>query len=213
MTAHIEVLMPDYFDPTKLVIRKAQAADRHGEDLAEIRSERAVKRLGRRKLGKEPRATTEALSGRAQRKAARDYAEEWWQAIRCWEIRTFSDLVFPDSGSHTSGAYFEPITMGRSSNGNMCGDVLYTHVLTPIGWVSENTLGKELGHYPELERLHHGGGLASLIHPNGRGWNNENAPAYAGAVLKLAVGLGDEIAAAHLAVLQFVQVSDTVLID
>lgn len=195
--------MQDPFDPTAIVIAKAQAADRAAADLEAERTERNVKRLGRRSLSRDPHEITEALSGRAQRKAARDYAEAWWQAVRAWEVKTFSDLVFPDGGSHTSGSYFEPVTMGRSSSGNMMGGVLYTHVRTPLGWVSESHLGRLLGEHDELVRLRTGAGLASLIHPNGRGWNNENALAYAAAVLRVAAELGDDRARAAL---QFVQV-------
>ena len=161
-----------------------------------------LQRLGRRILSRDPREITEALSGRTQRKAARDYAEAWWQALRAWEVKTFSDLVFPDGGSHTSGSYFEPVTMGRSSSGSMTGGVLYTHILTPMGWVSESRLGKLLEEHG-LGRLRAGAGLSSLIHPNGRGWRDENAPAYAAAVLQVAAELGDDRARAAL---QFVQV-------
>lgn len=192
--------MSDPFDPTTIVIAKAQAADRAAEDLATERHSRAVKRLGRRALSQDPHSITEALSGRAQRKAARDYAEAWWQAVRAWETAYRAELV-PRTSIGSGGAGRMTPIVGNYGRGQAMLPV--TEVRTPIGWVSESRLGKLLGEHDELVRLRSGAGLVSLIHPNGRGWRDENAPAYAAAVLRVAADLGDDRARAAL---QFVQV-------
>lgn len=191
--------MSDPFDPIKLTIAKAQAADRAAEDLEVERIERRQQRLGRRTLSRDPREITEALSGRTQRKAARDYAEAWWQALRTWETAYRAELV-PRTSVGSGGAGRMTVIVGDYGRGQAMLNI--TEVRTPMGWVSESRLGKLLEEHG-LGRLRAGGGLNSLIHPNGRGWRDENAPAYAATVLQVAAELGDDRARV---VLRFVQV-------
>ncbi len=64
---------------------------------------------------------------------------------------------------------------------------------TPIGALTVTRVALAITDQasPLLERARSGKGLESLIHQNGRGWNGATAPAYAAAVLKLAMAPGN----------------------
>ena len=81
----------------------------------------------------------------------------------------------------------------------------YSQVLTPMGWVSELSLARAISESgcAALERVRHGGGLASLVDQRG-GWHAHKTKAleYALSVLTLAAKLGDVKADNHLAQIQ-----------
>ena len=189
-------LMPDPFDPTKLVITKAQAADRAAQQLERERADRAQQRQQRRRLKPTPREVTRGIAH--QRELARDtrnYAEAWYQAIRNWKEDTYE--VPAPAGSGRGGAVL--LTSGTP------GMITCAHLITPLGrLVTATEAGRIITTWAAsaipvqrdqgrlLERLRQGHGLASLLDERG-GWNRNtsSARAYAAAVLNLAVILGD----------------------
>ena len=154
-------------------------------------------RLKRRRLGQSPaREVHERFStgSREQVRAARTYAEQWYQALREW--RTFEgDEVLVSRGPARASR------MRVVGIGNWAGSAgafgsykdSETMVSTPIGALTATRVALAITDQRSelLERVRAGRGPESLIHQNGRGWNGENAPAYAAAVLLLATSLGD----------------------
>jgi hypothetical protein len=154
-----------------------------------------------------------------QRRAARAYAEAWYQALRVWRVRV--PVVLRPSLPYSSG--------GLSVNAiTTLGDYepdLPTALMTPMGEVREVEVGRiisqlELSGTPDgrllgkrLADLRSGKGLGTLIHANGRGWNGTTAPEYARAVLSVGVRLGDAHAEYHLKHLPFVGGCTTVSVD
>ena len=140
---------------------------------------------------------------REQVRAARAYAEQWYQALREWRVDSY-DVPMP-AGSGRGGVAVL-LTSGTP------GMITCTYLQTPLGrevgevqagrtislWaMSTIPAQRDAGHL--LERLRAGQGLASLVDERG-GWASprERALAYAVAVLTLAVTLGDEEAEFYL---------------
>lgn len=81
------------------------------------------------------------------------------------------------------------------------GALHYTQVNTPMGWISETALALACNASEVLNRLREGGGRATLMHSNGRGWDGKEALGYGVQVLGLAARLGDQTAIHHLELL------------
>lgn len=144
----------------------------------------------------------------SERRAHRQYAEDWYQAIRHWRTRTV-DLPSPSAGRYSIDRDLELVTMGQ---GMPCS---VAYLETP--YRPDRLLGREeLGMLDErevvaaivamqrspdkeaqglarfLDRAHRGQGLASLLREDGR-WHTSRDAAlyYALASLTLAVQLRD----------------------
>lgn len=140
-------------------------------------------------------------SPRQAQRDARQYAEAWYRAVRDWERRTNGGmLVIGGGGKHGSKRQMTPVV--GNWGGAPYGVHHYAEISTPMGWVSEAAIAHRCNMDPLLGRLRAGGGLGSLIHGSGTGWNGQEAQAYAVAVLALAVSLGDTRAIDHLNLLK-----------
>lgn len=200
--------MPDPFDPTRLVIAKAQAEDRAAADLQAERNERQVARTQRRHLKPRPREVTSALTSRREvARDARAYAESWYQALYWWTVR---EVKIPYS------FHYEPSPEEISTLGsNVPAPTRYLR--TPAGEFTEGEVGtiitemakagtvesKQLGKM--LDKLRHESSTcpASLLREDGS-WhqNRERVTRYAVAVLTLAVRLRVQEAEAPLHLMQ-----------
>lgn len=134
------------------------------------------------------------VGSRQAQRDARAYAELWWQALREWHTFKGEEVVFSSGPSRTSRMQVVGIGnwaggVGQYGSYKGAEDMLST----PIGALTVTRVALAITDQasPLLERLRSGKGPDSLIHSNGRGWNGENAPAYAAAVLALAMALGD----------------------
>ncbi|GGN44197.1 hypothetical protein GCM10010842_32440 [Deinococcus daejeonensis] len=137
---------------------------------------------------------------RTETRDARQYAEQWYQTLRTWDVH-FPDVLpkISYAAFRDQGAY-DPLTMGEG------GPPQKTYLRTPAGEVSETEVGQIisdmtlstmpdtvlLGRMLDRLRRHDNGCMAALLRPDGR-WerNREAAMRYALAVLTLAVRLGD----------------------
>ena len=137
-------------------------------------------------------------------RAARTYAEAWYQALKTWALDTY-DVPAPATSGR--GSSVDLITSGTP------GIVTVLYLVTPLGrsvnahetaqLITDMTRsGTESQRYMErlLERIRGEASLNSLVHPSGRGWNqpSDRARDYAVAVLTLAVKLRDVEAERHL---------------
>lgn len=149
-----------------------------------------------------PRETTQALtSGRQQMREARAYAEEWYQALKAWDLAQQYEVVPRDlSPKRSSPRQMTPV-VGNWSNGGVA--LRTAQVRTPMGWVSESMLSRACNTDPLLGRIRLGVSLVSLIDERG-GWASprDRAVEYAVAVLGVGWTLGDGLAAFHLSYLQ-----------
>lgn len=201
--------MPDRFDPTRLVIAKAQAEDRAAADLQAEREDRAAARAQRRHLKPRPREVTAALTSRREvARDARAYAESWYQALYWWTVR---EVKIPYSFHYEPGPELEISTLGS----NVPAPTRYLR--TPAGEFTEGEVGvlitqmaeagtvesKQLGKM--LDKLRHENSTcpASLLREDGS-WhqNRERVTRYAVAVLTLAVRLRVQEAEAPLHLMQ-----------
>lgn len=135
---------------------------------------------------------------REQQREARARAEEWWQALRRWQVRDGGMLVI-SGGGPKGGAKRQMTPVVGNWAEKPWGHCLYTEIHTPLGWISERAVARLCSADPLLSRVRGGGGLATLCDERG-GWNRngEQARAYARAVLTLADQLGDERAGSLL---------------
>lgn len=130
------------------------------------------------------------LGNREMLRAARLHAEQWYQALKVWDVFE-SQKVFISQGiqRHTR-AIAGTVGRGWQSGGHEGVSLLKT----PIGGLEEAKVGAQITWLRDelLERIRAGGGLASLLDPRG-GWSRRRALAvkYALAVLSLAALLGD----------------------
>lgn len=204
-SSEVFCFMPDQFDPTRLVIAKAQAEDRAAADLEAERDERQAARTYRRHLKPTAREITAALTaGRREAKDARAYAESWYQALLAWEIR---EVKIPYSFHYDPEPDLEFLTLGsnartparylRTPEGEFTEGEVGTIIteMAAAGTVERKLLGKM------LEKLRHerSNCPGSLLREDGR-WhqNRERATRYAVAVLTLAVQLRVQAAEAPL---------------
>lgn len=139
-------------------------------------------------------------SQRQQMRDARAWAEQWYQALREWDWKTYGELVPRDlSAKAPSTRQMTPVVGNWSA-----GDVMLktVEVITPMGWVSESALARHCNADTLLETVRRGAGLTSLVDERG-GWTSprERAMAYAVSVLKLAAFLGDPKAVTYLSYL------------
>ena len=147
-------------------------------------------------------------SPRQAQRDARQYAEAWYQALREWKQASYE--VPAPTGSGRGGAvlltsgtpgmitcYYLVTPLGRAVTATEAGRLISTWEASPL------PAQRQMGVL--LNRVRMGGGLASLSQPGG-GWHQhrEQAQAYALAVLRLAVSLGDDRAESALATLESV---------
>ena len=194
-----EVTMPDPFDPTKLVITKAQAADRAAQELERDRAARTAQRHQRAQPV--PASLIAALTGeplsRAERQVARVYANAWYLALRRWstrEVKLIGSFHYDDRDPTPDLLLF----------GN-ARPLPTVYLATPAGEFDEANVGRLitdmtrsgltetilLGRMLERLRRDDNGCMAELLRPDMR-WHQhrERAIRYAVAVLTLAVKLG-----------------------
>lgn len=167
------------------------------EEAPERRTAPATWRTIQTPEGTVPNARTLAREARAS-------AEAWYQALRRWEV-VESERVKVYYGPAKSSRMRVVGVGSYGGGGGQSGSywATVTQVITPVGAVSEARLGGLCSADPLLGRIRGGGGLASLCDPRG-GWHphGEQARAYAVAVLRLAVLLGDERAQSALATVE-----------
>lgn len=141
---------------------------------------------------------------REAQRAARTYAEAWYQALRHQDTRESGGMLVLGSGpARSSGRQMTPVV--GNWNAAPTGVTRYTEVLTPLGWLSQRAVtgAMKKAEDPMLGPIQRGMGLASLADERG-GWSphRQQALAYAVAVLTVAQLLGDPHAAIHLLSLQ-----------
>lgn len=134
---------------------------------------------------------------RTERRDARLYAEEWYQAIRSWEVSSY-EVERPAGGGSGSGIEF--VTSGED------GPLKVAYLLTPMdrdvneGIVGSTITDMMLSGIPEtvqlgkmLDKLRHERSSCMLSLLRGGSWSQhrERALRYGVAVLTLAVRLGD----------------------
>lgn len=141
------------------------------------------------------------VSSRQQQRDARAYAESWWRAIREWETFTGGGLLVIGERSRSgSGRQMVPVVGNWS--GTPAAVLEYTKVRTPMGWISETALALACNASEVLSKLRDGGGMGSLIHSSGQGWNGKEALGHGVLVLRVAARLGDQTANHHLDLLK-----------
>ncbi|GGS06803.1 hypothetical protein GCM10008960_36510 [Deinococcus sedimenti] len=136
---------------------------------------------------------------RTETRDARQYAEQWYQTLRTWDVH-FPDVLpkISYAAFRDQGAY-DPLTMGEG------GLPQKTYLRTPAGEISETEIGQlitdmttstipetmQLGRMLDRLRRHEHARMESLLRGTSWSQNRENALRYAVAVLTLAVRLGD----------------------
>lgn len=140
-------------------------------------------------------------SPRQQMRDARNWAEAWYQAIREWKTRTSAEVV-PRTHLGSGGAGRMTVIVGNYGRGQ--ATLQFSHVWTPLGWLSESAVAQAVSRQGGLDRVRAGTSLSSLIDPCG-GWHQEKMRAltYAVAVLAVASDLGDDDANTHSPNLNF----------
>ncbi|KQR00078.1 hypothetical protein [Deinococcus sp. Leaf326] len=188
--------MTDPFDPTRLIIARAQAEDRAAADLETERDGRQAARTQRRHLKPTAREVIAALTaGGREAKDARAYAESWYQALLAWEIR---EVKIPYSFHYDPEPELDFITLGSNAR------TPTRYLRTPAGEFTEGEVGvcitemaaagtverKLLGKMLEKLRHERANCPGRLLHEDGR-WHQhrEWVTRYAVAVLTLAVQL------------------------
>lgn len=141
-------------------------------------------------------------SPRQAQRDARQYAEAWLQALRDWHVRGRTEYISSRNLHSNRPPADGPRVVGQYTSGGSQAALSYREMSTPIGWVAESAITRACNESPHLGRIRAGGGLGSLIHSSGQGWNGEEARAYAVALLELAAHLGDERAIHHLGLLK-----------
>lgn len=132
---------------------------------------------------------------------ARAYAQAWWQAIREWDTRSNGGiLVLGERGHSGSGRQMVPVVGNWQST--PYGIHRFDQVNTPMGWISETALSLACNASEVLSKLRDGGGMGSLIHSSGQGWNGKEALGNGVLVLGMAARLGDGAAIHHLELLK-----------
>lgn len=136
---------------------------------------------------------------RTETRDARQYAEQWYQTLRTWDVH-FPDVLpkMSYAAFRDQGAY-DPLTMGEG------GPPQKTYLRTPAGEISETEIGQIitdmtlstlsdtvlLGRMLDRLRRHDNACMESLLRGTSWSQNRESAIRYAVAVLTLAVRLGD----------------------
>ena len=177
---------------------KLQATKQEGEGASPLP---VVSEAAQRPVRRRPDGAAQAeVSSRQQQRDARAYAEGWWQAIREWDTRSNGGiLVLGERGRSGSGRQMVPVVGNWQST--PYGIHRFDQVNTPMGWISETALSLACNASEVLSKLRDGGGRATLLHSNGRGWDGKEALGYGVQVLGLAVRLGDGAAIHHLELL------------
>lgn len=161
----------------------------------------------RKRVARPPRPAT---ARRASERAARRFAEEWYQALRAW--RTTPVEVSAPRGGGGSG-YSSGVTTLGESGGTAIWEILllpYHDVDTTASSVaarivtmtrSKEAQTRRLGEL--LDRARFQQGPASLERPGGHGWMSPRGDAieYALAIVTLAAALGAPHARRHLKLL------------
>ncbi|THF88408.1 hypothetical protein E7T09_04160 [Deinococcus sp. KSM4-11] len=132
------------------------------------------------------------LTPRQLARQARSLAERWYQALRAWDTRISSE-VLSSNLAPPNGSGGNMRVVGVGNYGLAGATITYSHVHTPLGWISENALAATLRQHDGqlLDRIRAGQGLSTLLHASGRGWAGEQARNYARTALSVAASLGD----------------------
>ncbi|GGM39733.1 hypothetical protein GCM10008956_15250 [Deinococcus arenae] len=163
---------------------------------------------------------TQALGSiRQQQRDARAYAERWYQALRAWEV-IVPPIVIPRLRYGTF-CVDNATTMGEGGPDRPtglslpCGVLREGEVARLITRWAQSTIPAQREHGLLLERIRQGESMAMLLHHSGRGWAEprERAMAYAEAVLRLAVILGDPEAEVHVQALAFARQAGTISVS
>lgn len=147
---------------------------------------------------------------RTETRDARQYAEQWYQTFRTWDVH-FPDVLpkMSYAAFRDQGAY-DPLTMGEG------GPPQKTYLRTPAGEISETEIGQiisdmtlstlpdtvQLGRMLDRLRRHEHACMESLLRGTSWSQNRESAIRYAVAVLTLAVRLDDVHAERPLRIVQ-----------
>lgn len=121
---------------------------------------------------------------REQQRERRDLAEQWWQALRRWQIKPGEEITAYYGNPKPSGMRVLGIAMGSAAANSYTTNVEL--VVLPNGLHEAALVGRMCAASPHLAELYRGAGLATLLHSNGRGWANQRARECGQAVLELA---------------------------
>lgn len=127
---------------------------------------------------------------REQQREARALAEEWWQALRRWELKPGEEITAYYGNPKPSGMRLVGIAMGSAVGNSYTTNV--EMVALPCGLREASKVGQLCAANPHLAELYRGAGLATLLHSNGRGWASQRARECGQAVLALASALGGD---------------------
>lgn len=127
---------------------------------------------------------------REQERERRDLAEQWWQALRRWQIKPGAEITAYYGNPKPSGMRLVGIAMGSSAGNSYQTQV--EMVVLPNGLHEAALVGRMCAASPHLAELYRGAGLATLLHSNGRGWASQRARECGAAVLELADSLGGD---------------------
>lgn len=125
---------------------------------------------------------------REQERERRDLAEQWWQALRRWELKPGETITAYYGNPKPSGMQLVGIALGSSAGNSYQTQV--EMVVLPCGLREAKLVGQLCAANPHLAELYRGAGLATLIHSSGRGWAGQRARECGAAVLQLADSLG-----------------------
>lgn len=145
-------------------------------------------------------------SDRERMREVRAHAEDWYQALREWQVFESEPVRIFMGPAKTSRMRVVGIAMGSGPGDSYLSSMEL--VSLPNGAHRSATVSAYCNSDPLLGRIRAGASPASLMHQSGRGWGypSETAQAYAAAVLKLAAALGDGRARVDLQHLAFAQV-------
>lgn len=127
---------------------------------------------------------------RERERERRDLAEQWWQALRRWQIKPGAEITAYYGNPKPSGMRVLGIAMGSAAANSYTTNVEL--VVLPNGLHEAALVGRMCAANPHLTELYRGAGLATLIHSNGRGWASQRARECGQAVLALAAVLGGD---------------------
>lgn len=129
-----------------------------------------------------------ARTHRETERERRDLAEQWWQALRKWEVQPGETITAYYGNPKPSGMRLVGIAIGGGVSSSYQTEIEL--VSLPCGLREAALVGQLCAANPHLAELYRGAGLATLIHSNGRGWASQRARECGEAVLQLADSLG-----------------------
>ncbi|NTY02065.1 hypothetical protein [Deinococcus sp. JMULE3] len=149
------------------------------------------------------------FSGKTRRereRAARDHAEQYYQALRAWDVHQIGGGELPrEKGKGSGGGRMRPVVGNWASAPYDLGT---REVDMPWRNVPEGVLAQLVNTDPTLSAIRDGTTVSTLVNPAG-GWFRDKPQAvrYAQAVLTLAFHLGDPHAQEHLRNLPIAEIS------